>query len=68
MLFINYCFVDFLVLRKVIEVFYEVYILKNSYLFVYVFFEILLNNVDVNVYLIKYEVYFLYEDFIIEVV
>lgn len=55
-------------MRKVIELLYEVYLFKNSYLFVYLFLEILFSNVDVNVYFIKYEVYFLYEDFIIEVI
>lgn len=68
LLFINYWFVDFLLMRKVIELLYEVYILKNSYLFVYLLFEIVFSNVDVNVYFIKYEVYFLYEDCIIEVI
>ena len=58
--------VEHSLLKKSIESLYTAFLPKGSHPFVYLSLMVKSENVDVNVHPTKQQVYFLYEDFIVE--
>lgn len=66
LLFINHRLVDSILIKKMLEDLYSIYLPKKTYPWCYISLEINPNNVDVNVHPTKCEVRFLHEEAIID--